>query len=391
MKRRLLTGIAVVVALGLIAGGVIVHLTPDHRTLFLIDASDSPDFREVADAVGAAASNMPGDDSLALRRFGGECDSSNTAELVTPGTGQATKIGDAARSITPGGRATLLSGILAAIDDFAHVYPFRGSVTNRVVVVARNGADACGKSADEVRAIIKQHTGKAGVKIDFRFVGHRLTPEQVKVLTDIAAASDAQTPRLTRTSDELVTTMKEVSVPADLVAQEVKPLKACELVTLEGLEAAYPFKPQRLLGFKCYQDRYLLAHAEITHPSLVVQHPEGVPVLFEFRDQGWQYVVATLEPPCSKAPPEAWKQWGVRCTPDPVVCREGQDKVVDMTGVGCPAAIDIADRYLAAIKAQQTQDSMLWWDTGEWVCLRSSPLPLHCTRWADNMTVYIGG
>jgi hypothetical protein len=83
MKRWLLAGIAVVTVLGLAVGGVIVFLTPDHRTTFLVDASESADFREVADAVGAAASNMSGDDSLALRRFGGACDSVNTAELVT--------------------------------------------------------------------------------------------------------------------------------------------------------------------------------------------------------------------------------------------------------------------------------------------------------------------
>lgn len=251
-----------------------MFLTPDHRTTFLVDASESADFREVADAVGAAASNMSADDSLALRRFGGACDSANTAELVAPGTGQSAKIGDTVRSITPGGKATLLSGILAAIDDFARTYPFRGSQTNRIVVVARGAADACGKSADEVRSIIKERISTAGVKIDFRYVGHRLTPEQFKVLSDVAAATEAQTPRLTKTSEELVTTMKEVSVPADLVAGQVKAPTACDFVTLEMLEAAQAQKEQQeprnnYLGFQCYQDRYLLGRIEVTDPQIL--------------------------------------------------------------------------------------------------------------------------
>ena len=398
MKRWLLVAGAVVLVLGLATGGLWISLTPGHRTTFLVDASESADFREVADAVGSAASNMSSDDSLALRRFGGACNSSNTAELVTPGTGQAAKIGDAARSITPSGKATLLSGILAAIDDFARTYPFRGSVTNRVVVVARNGADACGKSADEVRAIIKEHTSRAGVKIDFRFVGHRLTPEQVDVLNAIAAASDAQTPRLTKTSDELVTTMKEVSVPADLVAKEVK-TSPCDSVTLEVLQAAHPVKddqqrPAHLLDFNCRQDRHVLAHANIS-PSTGV----SLPVLFEFRDQAWHYVDADYEMFCGNVPAEVWKQWGAGCVFEPVVCRDTNDyrKVTDATGVGCPVALDIADRYLAAAQAGQTRGTSTSWESGEWACSKfelpdrpNVANPQQCTRSSDNGIVRLG-
>ncbi|MEU3649198.1 hypothetical protein AB0E59_37895 [Lentzea sp. NPDC034063] len=393
MKRWLLVGIAVVAVLGLTFGGVVVLLTPDHRTTFLVDASESSDFGEVADAVGAAASNMSADDSLALRRFGGTCDSPDTAELVTPATGQAARIGDAARAITPSGKATLLSGILAAIDDFARTYPFRGSATNHVVVIARGGADACGKSADEVRTIIKQHTDKAGVKIDFRFVGHRLTSEQVKVLTEIAAATNALEPRLTKTSGELVTTMKEISIPADLVAQEVKTLKACETVTLEVLQPLHPVKddqqrPALLTEFDCRQDRYVLARANIA-PDI-----PGIwlPVVFEFRDQAWHFVDAHNEMSCGDVPLEVWKQWGAGCVPDPVVCREGEARVADESGsLGCPAAIEVADRYQAAINAGQTDGENLSWTSGEWACARQAlGPPLRCTRITDGANIEIG-
>ncbi len=399
MKRWMLVAGAVVLVLGLVAGGLWVFLPPDHRTTFLVDASETTgssaaDFREVADAVGTAASDMSGDDSLALRRFGGACDSANTSELVSPGTGQAAKIGDAARSITPGGKATLLSGMLAAIDDFAHTYPFRGTKTNRVVVIARGDADACGKSADEVRAIIKEHTSKAGVKVDFRFVGHRLTPEQVKALTELAAAADARQPRLTRTSAELVTTMKEVSVPADLVAKEIK-TSPCDSATPEALAAAHQPEADRMryLDVKCQQDRYVLAHAN-TEPKL----SDDLITVFEYKNDAWQYVVSGTDLPCGDVPKEVWKAWNFPCNYEPVVCRDTQaGKVIDLGGVGCPAALDIADRYKAAIDAGQVPGQGLFWQSGDWSCswpyengYAHSQVPQKCVRTTDNLVVQLG-
>ncbi|MEU0883498.1 hypothetical protein ABZ345_33235 [Lentzea sp. NPDC005914] len=394
MKRWMLVAAAVVVLLGLVTGGLWVFLPPDHRTTFLVDASESSDFREVADAVGSAASNMSGDDSLALRRFGGSCDSANTSELVSPGTGQAAKIADAARSITPSGKATLLSGILAAIDDFARTYPFRGDKTNRVVVVARGEADACGKSADEVRAIIKEHTLRAGVKLDFRFVGHRLTPEQAKALTEIAAAADAQQPRLTKTSDELVTTMKEVSVPADLVAKEIK-TSSCDSATPEALAAAHKLETDRIRYFdvKCQQDRYVLALAN-TEPKL----SDDLIIVFEYKSDAWRYVVSGTDLPCGDVPKDVWKAWNFPCNFEPVVCRDTQDsKVIDLDGAGCPAALDIADRYKAAIEAGQAEGQGLFWQSGDWSCswpyengYAHSQVPQKCVRTTDKLVVQLG-
>ncbi|MET9627626.1 hypothetical protein ABZX92_09205 [Lentzea sp. NPDC006480] len=391
MKRWLLVAGAVVVALGLVAGGLWVFLPPDHRTTFLVDASESADFREVADAVGAAASNMSADDSLALRRFGGSCSSANTSELVSPGTGQAAKIGDAARSITPSGKATLLSGILAAIDDFAHTYPFRGSKTNHVVVIARGAADACGKSADEIRALIKEHSSRAGVQIDFRFVGHRLTPSQAKTLTEIATAANAQQPRLTRTSDELVTTMKEVSVPADLVAKNIK-TSPCDSATPETLAAAHEVGTARYFDVKCQQDRYVLALAN-TEPKL----SDDLITVFEYRDDAWHYVISGTDLPCGDVPKDVWKAWNFTCQVEPVDCRGTPDKVIDLGGIGCTAALDIADRYTAAIQAGQAQGQGLFWTSGEWSCswpyedgYAHSQVPQKCVRTTDHSVVQLG-
>lgn len=394
MKRWLLVVGAVVVVLGLITGGLWVVLPPDHRTTFLVDASESADFREVADAVGAAASTMPADDSLALRRFGGACDSPNTSELVSPGTGQAAEIGAAVRAITPSGKATLLNGILATIDDYARTYPFRGDKTNRVVVVARGAVDTCGKSADEMRTIIKDHTEKAGAKIDFRFVGHRLTSDQAMVLGDVAAASGAQKPRLTKTSDELVTTMKAVSTPANLAAEEVK-AKPCDSATAETFAAVHLPEPNLVYAdIKCTQDRYALGKLRSTQ----IESTE-MPVLFEFKDNAWRFVAAQTDMACGSVPKDAWRQLNFNCIPEPVVCRDHPSRrVVDVSGwLGCQTALDIADRYTAALDSGQAQGQLQFWESGDWACswpyedgFSHAQVPLKCVRKSDNEVVQIG-
>ncbi|ROP35895.1 hypothetical protein [Saccharothrix texasensis] len=216
--KRWLTLIGVVVLLILVTVGLVAYLPPDHRVTFLVDASASgSDFREVADAVGSAARNAGDGDALALRRFGGECDRpDNTAEVVPVGEGQGGRIDEAVRSIEPGGRSTLLSGILAAIDDFDRYYPFRGDKSNRVVVVARNGVEACGKDAAAVRALVEEHSKRVEVRLDFRFVAHRLTEQQVGDLSALAAAVDAPPPRRTGTADELARAVTEPAMPGDL-------------------------------------------------------------------------------------------------------------------------------------------------------------------------------
>lgn len=105
----------------------------------------------------------------------------------------------------------------------------------------------------------------------------------------------------------------------------------CDSVTVDALKAAQP--RDRYLSFKCYQDRYLLARAEVT----------------------------------------------------------------DQTGVGCPVALDIADRYLAAAAAGQTQGTATHWVSGEWTCSKyafpdraNASNPLQCERSTDKGVVRLG-
>ncbi|SDM41490.1 hypothetical protein SAMN04488074_12148 [Lentzea albidocapillata subsp. violacea] len=391
MRRRVAAGAVVLLVLGLVTGGLWLFLTPGHRTTFLVDASDSPDFREVADAVGTAAANMATGDALALRKFGGSCDSPATSELVAPGTGQAGEIGAAARAITPSGRPTVLNGLLAAIDDFAGFRPLHGNETNRIVLFAHGGLDMCGKSLDEVRATVGERAARARVTIEFRFVGHRLTPEQTKDLNTIAAAANSRQPPLPALPDELVTTMKEISVPSGLVAGRLR--APCDEATPEVLAAAHPLGPDvRYFDIRCQQDRYVLSTANTTPARF-----DDLAVLFEYKDQAWRYLRSGTVLPCLSIPAEVWTAWGATCEFEAVVCRDGAQKVTDLNGVGCTAAIDIADRYRAATQSGQAEGQGLFWTSGEWSCswpyegdLAHFQIPLKCVRTTDNMVVQLG-
>jgi hypothetical protein len=121
-----------------------------------------------------------------------------------------------------------------------------------------------------------------------------------------------------------------------------------------------------------------------------------VPALFEFKDQAWRYVKSGEEMYCGDVPKEAWKEWGVYCAFSPVVCRDTNDerRVTDMTGVGCPVALDIADRYQAATRAGQTQGSSKRWESGDWTCVVPSrpqdAFAPNCRRGTDNGGIVLG-
>ncbi|MFF0580103.1 vWA domain-containing protein [Streptosporangium saharense] len=214
-----------VLALAAAVVWVILSL-PGHRTAFLVDTSQSvpaKHFGAVRDAVGSVARNSAGGDALSLRRFGGACgDPANTAELVGSGTHQGERIAEAARPLTPGGQATLLSGILGAIDDFSGLYPFRGTRSNRVVVVTGSGADACTGDQEAVRRTIRERLAEAGLKIEFRFVGYRVPAKQRDTLTELAEVTGAPAPRFVKTAKDLTATLKELTVPK---SPDAKPLE----------------------------------------------------------------------------------------------------------------------------------------------------------------------
>jgi len=206
-RRRVLA--AVVVALVLVACAltyVVARSVPDHRTTLLVDTSaPGTDFAAVADAVEATAHNTGRDDALSVRRFGGECGAAdNTSEVAD----EASEVGGAVRALHPSGRATLLSGVLAAIDDFSGLYPFRGAQRNRIVVVSTAGVDACDEDRERASRTIREHVQAAGLELDIRVVGHRVPDDQHEALAQLVGAQAVtftdNAAQLTEALDELV-------------------------------------------------------------------------------------------------------------------------------------------------------------------------------------------
>ncbi|TDB83274.1 hypothetical protein E1264_29120, partial [Actinomadura sp. KC216] len=218
LVAALLIGVAIV---------VVLRAVPDYRTAFLVDASlpkNGSDFTAITSAVGSAAQNSADGDSLSLRRFGGTCgDRGNTSPVVDAGTKNAQKISTTARALTPSGKPTLESGVLAAIDDFSGYYPFRARKRNRIIVVTSHGFDACTTDQAALQRAIHTKAQRAKVKLDFRFVGYKVPQKEQRPLAQLAAVAKAPKPRLTTTPAELSTTLKQLTVPESPEAKHLTP------------------------------------------------------------------------------------------------------------------------------------------------------------------------
>ncbi|MFD7653645.1 hypothetical protein ACFV4N_06665 [Actinosynnema sp. NPDC059797] len=237
MKRELVVGAVVAVVLAACAVTyAVVRSTPDHRTTLLVDASAPGDgFAAVADAVEAVAHNTGGGDALALRRFGGECDAAdNTAEVAD----EAGEVPGAVRGLVPSGRATLLSGVLAAVDDFAGPLPPRGSQRNRIVVVSTTGVDACTSDPDEVSRAIRERVAAAGLELDIRVVGHRVPADRRESLERLVGE---QAVTFTEDAAELTEQLDKLVVPDSPDAARIS-------VTAPPEPAAYAFVTETRLG-----------------------------------------------------------------------------------------------------------------------------------------------
>ncbi|GAB3968812.1 hypothetical protein GCM10029978_038940 [Actinoallomurus acanthiterrae] len=231
--------VVVVVAVGAVVFWVIGAI-PDYRIAFLIDASAAQAPGPVADAVGAAVQNTGGGDALSLRRFGGRCgDPRNTAQIVGAGTGQAARIDRSVHRLAPTGVATLESGILAAINDFSGHYPFRGTRSNRIIVVTGQGTDACTSDQTAMNNAIKHKADAAGLHLDFRFVGYQTPTSGQADLTHLATTLKAPTPDFTRTQAELTATLKQLLIPKPHQALPVKIPSPTPAPLADGQHYAY--------------------------------------------------------------------------------------------------------------------------------------------------------
>ncbi|KPI00517.1 hypothetical protein OV450_5099 [Actinobacteria bacterium OV450] len=207
VPRGIRSAFVALVVLALLGGGawavvrwVLPSYAPTYKTQFLMDATavaDSGDADAVAASLGTVVGNAGDSDALALRRFGGECGADgNTARLVDFGTDNRQDIVRAARQAPAGGRATLLRGIVQAVDDFSTTFSStfalgagrRAKQVNRIVVITRHGRDACDDDTDFVRREIGERIRAAGLDIEFRLIGYQVPESQNDSLKSIAAA-----------------------------------------------------------------------------------------------------------------------------------------------------------------------------------------------------------
>ncbi|THA34963.1 VWA domain-containing protein [Streptomyces sp. A1547] len=203
IPRSIRNTFLVLVVLALLGGGswavvrwVLPAYAPTYKTQFLMDTTavaDAGDADAVAASLRTVVGNAGDSDALALRRFGGECGTDgNTARLVDFGTDNRQDIVRAAQQAPAGGRATLLRGIVQAVDDFSGTFAFgagqRAKQVNRIVVVTRHGKDACDEDTDFVRREIADRIRAAGLKIEFRLIGYQVPENQSESLKSIATA-----------------------------------------------------------------------------------------------------------------------------------------------------------------------------------------------------------
>jgi hypothetical protein len=186
---------------------VLPQFAPTYKTEFLIDASaaaDAEGLAEITESLRTVVGNSGDRDSLALRSFGGECGSDgNTTRLVDFGTGNRETIADVARGVRGGGVATLQRGIVQAIEDFSRPFAQDAKQVNRIVVVARQGADACDSDTAFVQREITDRIAAAGLDIEFRVIGYRVAGDQQDQLAQLATGSGAPEPMFVETAGDL--------------------------------------------------------------------------------------------------------------------------------------------------------------------------------------------
>jgi len=191
MKKRAvlipLTALVVVVACAAVY--YFVLSAPAYRTVVLVDTSAPGNgLAQIADAVRSVAGNSGDSDALSVRRFGGECGSpGDTSEIAD----SPREVAQAVSALSPAGKATMIDGVMAAIDDFGGLLTRSGKVRNRIVVITTSGVDACSKDPAGARKAIDDHLTEKGLDLDLRVVGFQLPQDQRDALAQFAGTSNA--------------------------------------------------------------------------------------------------------------------------------------------------------------------------------------------------------
>jgi len=144
-------------------------------------------------AVGALKNvlqtQVAGEDNLALRQFGGSCDGENSQMVVHFRQHNEGRVREAVQTLQPGGETTLTSAVIEAIGDFNDPKRFGGPDINKRIIVITGGSDSCLHDDDPatyIRNRLEPLGSEAGIKVNFRFIGIALKPEQREQLRKIA-------------------------------------------------------------------------------------------------------------------------------------------------------------------------------------------------------------
>ncbi|MDQ3764424.1 MAG: VWA domain-containing protein [Actinomycetota bacterium] len=214
IPRSIRNTVLIFIIAALLGGGgwvvvtwVMPQFAPSYKTQFLIDttggtASDGPE--TIASSLRTVVGNSGDRDALALRSFGGECGAEdNTTQLVDFGTDNRQEITQVVGGVREGGKATLLRGIVEAVEDFSEPFAQRAKQVNRVIVVTRHGVDACDEDTAFVEKEIRNRIAAAGLAIEFRLIGYQVPDDQRDRLNQIATGAGAPEPMFVNTPSDL--------------------------------------------------------------------------------------------------------------------------------------------------------------------------------------------
>lgn len=210
--RNLIIGILVAALVAGVTAAVVTwvlpELAPTYKTEFLLDLSatgaDATAVAESRDSLRKAIGNAGDDDAIALRTFGGECGTDgNTSQVVGFGTGQRDDVGAAIETASVSGKATLVRGLIGATEDFGKPFSQKAKQVNRIVVITRNGVDACDDDLEFIERDLRKRLERAGLDIEFRFVGYRVGDDDRPTLDRLASSASAPPPVLAQNPEEL--------------------------------------------------------------------------------------------------------------------------------------------------------------------------------------------
>jgi hypothetical protein len=133
--------------------------------------------------------NLHPAENLALRQFGGNCDSDDASRLlVSFGTNRRDRILKASSGLKPFGQPALASGVISALADMQPLVH-----TKRVIVITGHG-DKCQKEAiREIKQRIEAYkeAGQA-VSLEMRFIGLAVSPTDRGSIQEMSNAVGAQ-------------------------------------------------------------------------------------------------------------------------------------------------------------------------------------------------------